>query len=113
MTHDAATVWLLIVSVGIAVYITRGLFILQGRNLKLSPGMQRILRYAPTAVLMAIVAPDLGLSHGALALSIDNARLLAGLAGFAIAIVSRSILITIAGGMLVLTGFKILFGMPL
>lgn len=111
MTHEPTTIWLLIFGVGFAVFGTRGLFILQGQNFKLSPETQRILRYAPAAALMAIIAPDLGLSHGALALNADNARLLAGLAGFAIAVATRSILSTIVGGMLVLTGLKALFGL--
>jgi branched-subunit amino acid transport protein len=48
--------------------------------------------------------------QGAWAISIDNPRLVAGLAAFAIAAATRSILLTIAGGMLALTLVRVLAG---
>lgn len=102
--------WLLIFGCGALVFLTRSIFILPGSNLQLSPAVQRMLRYAPAAALAAIIAPDLGMSHGALALSPDNARLIAGLAAVAIAAATRSILLTIAGGMLLLTLLRFAFG---
>lgn len=104
--------WLLILGCGIAAFFTRGLFILPGERLQLPPIVHRILRYAPAATLVAVIAPDLGIANGALALSPDNVRLIAGLAGFAIAAATRSILLTIAGGMLVLTGLRLYGGLP-
>lgn len=110
MHADPLTVWLLILGGGAVVYVTRAVFILPGRSLKLSPDTQRLLRYAPAAALMAIIAPDLGTLQGELALNVDNLRLLAGLAGFAIAAWTRSVLFTILGGMLVLTALRLIVG---
>ena len=94
------------------VFLTRGLFIVPGESLPLPAILQRVLRYAPAATLVAIIAPDLGIASGHLALSADNVRLVAGLAGFAIAAATRSVLLTIAGGMLVLTGLRLALGLP-
>ncbi len=110
MPAEPLTVWLLIVGGGAVVYLTRAFFILPGRSLQLSPDTQRLLRYAPAAALMAIITPDLGTVQGELALNVENLRLLAGLAGFAIAVWTRSVLFTILGGMLVLSALRFLAG---
>ncbi|GGX94222.1 hypothetical protein GCM10007160_22290 [Litchfieldella qijiaojingensis] len=57
------------------------------------------LHYVPVAVLSAIVVPGLLMPEGRLALSWDNAYLLAGLATIAIAAFSRHLLATILGGL--------------
>jgi branched-subunit amino acid transport protein len=60
------------------------------------------LHFVPTAVLTAIVLPGMLLPDGQhWALSLDNAYLLAGLATIAIAAVTRHLLATIGGGLLV------------
>jgi len=45
-----------------------------------------------------------------LAISIENSRLLAGLAAFAIAATTRNVVLTIVGGRAVLTAIRILGG---
>lgn len=110
MPNDSMLAWALIIGCGVIAFLTRGVFILPGSTLRLPPGVQRILRYAPAAALAAIIAPDLGMSAGTLALSPDNPRLIAGLAAVAIAAVTRSILLTIAGGMAVLYALRFAFG---
>jgi branched-subunit amino acid transport protein len=52
---------------------------------------------------MAIIVPDIALAHGALSISIENPRLVGGLVAFALAVSTRSVFATIAGGMLALT----------
>jgi branched chain amino acid efflux pump len=94
--------WALIVGMGIVAFFTRAIFVLPGSHLRLPPTAERVLRYAPAAALMAIVVPDLALDHGALSISIENPRLIAGLVAFGLAAGTRSILATIAGGMAVL-----------
>ena len=95
--------WTLIVGMGLVAFFTRAVFILPGSHLKLPATAERVLRYAPAAALMAIVVPDLAMTQGALSISIENPRLVAGLVAFALAAATRSILLTIVGGMLVLT----------
>ncbi|MCA9919570.1 MAG: AzlD domain-containing protein, partial [Anaerolineales bacterium] len=54
------------------------------------------------AVLSAIILPELFMPGGALDLSLDNARLLAGLAAILVAWRTKNILWTLAVGMVLL-----------
>jgi branched-subunit amino acid transport protein len=103
MAGEFSLGWMLIAGMGLAAFFTRAIFVLPGSRLRLPAAAERLLRHAPAAALMAIIVPDLVLAQGAWAISIDNPRLVAGLAAFAIAAATRSILLTIAGGMLALT----------
>ena len=103
MPGDAWFPWTLIVGMGVVAFLTRAIFVLPGSHLRLPATAERVLRYAPAAALMAIVIPDLALTQGALSISIENPRLIAGLVAFGLAAATRSVLLTIAGGMAVLT----------
>jgi branched-subunit amino acid transport protein len=71
-------------------------------RLRFAPVVRQGLHYVPTAVLTAIVVPGMLLPDGEhWALSLDNAYLLAGLVAIAIAAVTRHVLATIGGGLLV------------
>jgi len=61
--------------------------------------LRRALRFVPPAVLAALVFPALTYPNGALDLSLDNIRLLAGLGGALVAWKTRNVLWTIAVGM--------------
>src|SRR3954467_14566391 len=100
----------LIAGVTVVVFFTRAIFVLPGSHLRLPPTAERILRYAPAAALMAIILPDLVFAHGAWALSLDNGRLVGGLAAFALAVATRSVMLTIVGGMLAMTAVRLLAG---
>ena len=102
MSVDTWVAWALIVGMGLGAFLTRAAFVVPGRHLRLPATAERVLRYAPAAALMAIVAPDLAFVQGALSISIENPKLIAGLAAFGLAAGTRSILATIAGGMAVL-----------
>jgi branched-subunit amino acid transport protein len=102
--------WALIAGMAVVAFLTRAVFILPGSRLRLPPTAERVLRYAPAAALMAIIVPDLALAHGTFSISIENARLVGGFAAFAIAAATRSILLTIAGGMLAFALARILAG---
>jgi branched-subunit amino acid transport protein len=94
--------WALIAGAALVAFLSRAIFIVPGSHLRLPATAERALRYAPAAALMAIVAPDLALLHGALSISTENPKLIAGLVAFGLAAGTRSILATIAGGMAVL-----------
>jgi branched-subunit amino acid transport protein len=94
--------WTLIAGAALVAFLSRAIFIVPGSHLRLPATAERALRYAPAAALMAIVAPDLALVQGALSISIENPKLIAGLVAFGLAAGTRSILATIAGGMAVL-----------
>lgn len=71
-------------------------------NLRFPPLVRQGLHYVPTAVLTAIVVPGMLLPDGAhWQLSLDNAYLLAGIVSIGIAAISRNLLATIGGGLLV------------
>src|SRR5690606_26712065 len=94
--------WLLIVGLAAVAFFARAIFILPGSRLHLPPAVEQVLRYAPAAALVAIIVPDLFRVDGAVHLSIDNPRLVAGVVAFAVAAWRRDILLTIAAGMLAL-----------
>ncbi|SFP44191.1 AzlD domain-containing protein [Pseudomonas borbori] len=93
--------WLLILGMlAITFAIRYSLFAFP--DLHFPPLVRQGLHFVPTAVLTAIVLPGMLLPDGQhWALSLDNAYLLAGLATIAIAAVSRHLLATIGGGLLV------------
>jgi branched-subunit amino acid transport protein len=70
--------------------------------------MRRALHYVPPAVLSAIIFPELFLRNGALDISLDNIRLLAGLVATLVAWFSKNTLVTIIAGMLALFLFQII-----
>jgi branched-subunit amino acid transport protein len=95
--------WVLIAGVALVSYLTRAIFVVPSSYLRLSPGVHRVLRFAPAAALMAIVIPDMLILQGQLSLSLANPRLVGGLVGFAVAAATRSILAAMAAGMLAFT----------
>jgi branched-subunit amino acid transport protein len=71
-------------------------------SLRFPPVVAQGLHYVPTAVLTAIVVPGMLLPDGQhWQLSMDNAYLLAGIAAIGIATLSRNLLATIGGGLVV------------
>ena len=107
---EAAFGWALIAGMAVVAFLARAVFILPGSHLRLPPTAERVLRYAPAAALVAIIVPDLAYAHGVWVVSIDNPRLIGGVAAFAIAAATRSILLTIAGGMAALTLVRLIAG---
>ncbi len=71
--------------------------------------MRKALHYVPPAVLSAIVFPELFLRDGAIYLSLENTRLLAGLFAVIVAWFSKNTLVTILAGMLALFLLQTLF----
>jgi len=101
--------WLLIGGLSAIAFFSRALFVVPERPLRLPRAVERLLRYAPAAALAAIVIPDMvrpDIVPGASAWL--NPRLLAGIAGFAVAVTTRSILLTIIAGMTVLVAVRLL-----
>lgn len=96
------TLWLIIGGMAFVTIMNRAGFILLSGKFSLPPAVQRALKYAPAAALAAIAVPDIFMSHGRIDVSLENVRLIAGLFGFTIAVLARSTLPAILGGMLVL-----------
>src|SRR5689334_24138976 len=100
--------WGLIAGMALVAFFTRSVFILPGSRLRLPATAERVLRYAPAAAIMAIIVPDLAIVHDTVSISIGNPKLIAGLVAFALAAATRSILLTIVGGMLALALVRLL-----
>jgi branched-subunit amino acid transport protein len=102
--------WLLIIGMALITFVIRySLFAFP--NLRFTPLVRQALHYVPTAVLTAIVVPGMLLPDGQQwAVRLDNAYLLAGLATIAIAALTRHLLATIGGGLLVFFVLRGLFG---
>ena len=91
--------WLTILGAGAVTFALRLSFIALLGRIKIPSTFRRALRFVPAAVLTAVVSPLLFYEDGALALSLGNERLLAGLAAALIAWRTRSVLFTLSGGM--------------
>ena len=93
------TLWLIILGMGLITYAIRLSFIVLGERGQVSPVFQRGLKYVPTAVLSAIILPELLQPGGTLDISLGNARLLAGLIAALVAWRTKNVLATIGAGM--------------
>ena len=105
--NGALVDWIAIVGVALTSLVTRGSFVLFLGRLRLPPLVEHALRYAPAAVLGAIVVPALLAPAGHIDASAANHPLLAGLAGALVMRLTRSIVATLVVGMLVLTALRL------
>lgn len=104
-------VWLVMLLGGLITFAIRFslIYLLADGRFKIPETMRRALHYVPPAVLSAIIFPELFVRNGALALSLDNTRLLAGLIAIAVAWFSKNTLLTILAGMAALFVLQWLF----
>ena len=105
---SAGDVWLTIFLLLISTILTRCSFFLLGHRVKLPPKVQHALRYAPAAALAAIVAPDLLLANGQLAMTWMNPKLMAGLGAAVFFLATRHLLGTIIAGMGLFTLLRVM-----
>ncbi len=95
-------IWLVMILGGLITFGMRfSLLYLFGR-FQVPETMRKALHYVPPAVLSALIFPELFLRQGALYLSFENTRLLAGLAAIVAAWFSKNTLVTIVAGAIVL-----------
>jgi branched-subunit amino acid transport protein len=91
-------IWLVMLLGGLITFGMRlSLIYLFGR-FQISETLRKALHYVPPAVLSALILPELFLRDGAMYLSLENSRLLAGLAAIVVAWFSKNTLITILAG---------------
>ena len=102
-------IWLVMLLGGLITFLIRFSLIYLFGRFKIPETMRQALRYVPPAVLSAIIFPELFFQDGALNLSLDNTRLLAGLVAILVAWITRNTLITIIAGMVALFALQFLF----
>lgn len=94
--------WLAMLGMAVVTYLLRASFLLLPPSVETPPLLKRALRYVPAAVLTAIWAPEVLTAGGALALTLQNERLLAGAVAIAVAWRWRTTFATILAGLLAL-----------
>lgn len=101
-------IWLVMAVGGLVTFGMRFslIYLLAEDRFQVPETMRRALHYVPPAVLSAIIFPELFLRDGSLDLSLENTRLLSGLAAVLTAWFSRNTLVTIIAGMIALFLFQ-------
>jgi branched-subunit amino acid transport protein len=93
------TLWLTMLGAGVVTFALRLSFIALLGRVEVPPFLERALRFVPAAVLTAVVVPLLLYEDGAMDVSLGNERLLAGLVAVLICWRTRSVPLTLIGGM--------------
>jgi branched-subunit amino acid transport protein len=93
-------IWLAIIGMTAVTVAARTLMLAFGDRIPLPDRVQHALRFAPACALAALIAPELMTDHGALAISFANAKLVAGALAIAVMLATRSMLATMALGLL-------------
>jgi len=83
---------------GAVTYLTRVLFIVFLDDERLSPFVRRCLRFVPVAVLTSIIVPLVTAPGGTFSPTWDNPYLLAGFLTTGLAAATRSLVVTVLGG---------------
>jgi len=97
-------IWLVMLLGGLITFGMRFslIYLLAEGRFQVPETLRRALHYVPPAVLSALIFPELFMPGGALHVSFDNTRLLAGLAAIVVAWFSKNTLITIIAGVIAL-----------
>ncbi len=90
--------WLVMILGGLLTYGMRLSFIYLFGRFEIPPALKRALRFAPPAVLSAIIFPELLTPAGSIDLSFSNHRLLAGVVAILVGAWTRNTLLTILAG---------------
>jgi len=99
-----------ILGLAVVTAVTRGFFLFPDREIELPAWAVQGLRYAPLAALVAVIAPEIVLTDGALLATWADARIYAVLVATAYFWWRRGILGTILSGTAVLLALKLGLG---
>jgi branched-subunit amino acid transport protein len=94
--------WIIILGMGVITHAQRLSMIVSSGKWTINERLRRALRFAPAAVLSAIILPELLQPGGALDLSLGNGRMLAGLVAIVVAWRTNNMILTVSVGMIVL-----------
>ncbi|WP_422018355.1 AzlD domain-containing protein [Roseateles sp.] len=102
--------WLALVGLGAVTVLTRGFFLIGDKPLPIPGWLRELLKMAPLAALVAVVAPEVFMTQGEVIATWQDARWPAAVAGAAYYFWRQGILGTIVVGMAVLLTLKLGFG---
>jgi len=89
----------LLSAIAVGTFLLRFSFIFLYGRISLPQWLHRSMRFVPAAVLSALIFPALVIRNGALFLSPDNHRLVAGLLALAVAWKTKNLLATTVVGL--------------
>ena len=101
---------LTVAGLAVITVLTRALFVIPEREVPLPGWVQKGLRYAPLAALVAVVVPEVVMTQGRLIGTWQDARVFAALAGGAWYFWRRGILGTIVTGTTVMVALRLGLG---
>jgi len=96
---NAIEIWICIALMTIVTIATRTVMLAFGDRIPLPERVQHALRFAPACALTALIAPELLTDQGAWAISLANAKLVAGAIAIAVMYATRSLMATMGIGM--------------
>jgi branched-subunit amino acid transport protein len=99
MLSSPLNLWLTIILAGLITYAIRLSFILIFSRFEIPIFLRRALNFVPPAVLTAIIFPELLVRDGQVNVSVENARLIAGILAVVVAWRTKNALLTIVVGM--------------
>ncbi len=105
--RDTTALWLAIMGIALTGVCTRCSFLLLSERLRLSPIIERALRYAPAAALSAIVLPALVVDSSGVNLALSNHLWIAGLVAALVMWRVRTMVWSMSAGLLVLTALRL------
>ena len=108
---DATFVWTVILALAVVTYFNRLSFLGLLVHVELPRLLQRMLAYVPSAIIAAIIAPQVFPSGADDLPTLDWPRLIAALLAVSVALRTRSTLATISIGMLALWGMQALLAL--
>jgi len=96
---SAIDIWICIALMTVVTIATRTVMLAFGDRIPLPERVQHALRFAPACALTALIAPELLTDQGAWAISLANAKLVAGAIAIAVMLATRSLMATMGIGM--------------
>ena len=96
-------IWIVMIIAGVITFSTRFSMFNKSIAKKMPVWVETPLHYVPTALLTAIIVPEVLINEGTLNLSIfENLRIMAACFAVFIALISRNVIATIASGLICL-----------
>ena len=95
-------VWLIMIALAIGTFLIRASFIVLLGSPEINPQFARALRFVPASVLFALVIPQILTRDHSIQISVANPQLLAAIIAAVVAWRTKSVMLAILSGMIVL-----------
>lgn len=103
-------IWIALFGLGAITMLTRGFFMISDRQLPIPGWLRELLKVAPLAALVAVVAPEIFMTQGQVITTWQDARWPAAVVATGYFFWRRDILGTIISGMVVMLPLKLGLG---